>query len=122
MHSAVKDSVRVEKDMIVLCLVAKRSHPFFHRLEHLAHAMLRDSGKKRAVARHLHHGVQIALRLVETDRDQRLKEMVAFSLVGLTERVIAEEELLRRSVALRHGEVVIDGEGQTQRDHRRAQC
>ena len=119
-HSAVKASARVKKDMIVLCLVAKRSHPFFHRLEHLAHAMLRDPGKKRAVACHLHHGVQIAFRFVETDRDQRLKEMVAFSLVGLTECVIAEEELLRRGVALRHGEVVIDGEGQTQRDHRRA--
>lgn len=110
----------VEKDMIVLCLVAKRSHPLFHRLEHCAHAMLRDPGKKRAVARHRHHGVQIALRFVETDSDQRLKEVVAFSLVGLTERVITEEELLRRGVALRHGEVVVDGEGQTQRDHRRA--
>ena len=103
--------------MIVLCLVAKRLQPLFHRLKHLAHAVLCYPREKRAVARDLHHGVQIALRLVETHRDQRLEEVVAFPLVGLAERAVAEEELLILGLSLRHGQVMVDGEGQTQRDH-----
>lgn len=103
--------------MIILCLVSKHFHPFFDQLDYFTHVGLCNPWEKGAVACDLHHGVQITFRLIVSDCNQQLEEVVTFSLVRLAEYLITEKELLELCFSLCHCQVVVYCESQAQCDH-----
>lgn len=73
-----------------------------------------------AKSRHLLHGVEVVLRIVKCNEDQRLKEVVALPLVRFAQHAVAEGELLVLGVALDGGKIVADREGESCGNHARA--